>query len=550
MRSAHFPIIVSAIAGLLLGHARAQTTEEHPSLVRVGATDTSTLRAWAGPLASMLRTRELVVYSTEPDGAIPGRVHERLAQYYRGVRVFGANLTRQSGAGTTISLFGSVYDNVDLDTTPTLSGETAMAIVGRLAGAEPRDADAVELVVLPRPTGGYALAYRGRVRTTTDLGVYFVDAHDGRLLLQYSELKTQSAVGRARGVLGDTKKISAERRSGLYVAVDRLRPPGGPGNSEFGGISTFDMQGNLARINPILRGDISGESDLARDTDNDWTVGQVVDAQVYAGWVTDYLFKRFGRAGLDNRYIEIWSFVNPVRLDDFATAPAEIRGLFYVNASYVGNGNMIYGVGLPTNVTLGGQRWVNLAGALDVVAHELIHGLTEFTSDLVYMNESGALNEAISDILGTAIEFFFQTPGSGSMQADYLIGEDVVTPGGLRSLADPRAYGLPDHYSRRVLGPADFGGVHTNSAIPAHAYFLAVEGGTNRTSGLSVQGVGRANREQMERVFYRAFAQLMPANTNFSQARAITIQAARDLYGAGSAPERAVIQAWTAVGVN
>ena len=63
-------------------------------------------------------------------------------------------------------------------------------------------------------------------------------------------------------------------------------------------------------------------------------------------------------------------------------------------------------------------------------------------------------------------------------------------------------------------------------------------------------GVGFANREQIEKVFYRAFTQLMPANTNFRQARAITLQAARDLYGAGSAPVQAVAQAWSAVGVH
>ena len=92
--------------------------------------------------------------------------------------------------------------------------------------------------------------------------------------------------------------------------------------------------------------------------------------------------------------------------------------------------------------------------------------------------------------------------------------------------------------------------MHTNSAIPNQAFYLAIEGGTNRTSGLSVQGVGAANREQIEKVFYRAFTQLMPSNATFSVARAATIQAARDLYSSGSAAERAVTQAWTAVGVN
>ena len=71
------------------------------------------------------------------------------------------------------------------------------------------------------------------------------------------------------------------------------------------------------------------------------------------------------------------------------------------------------------------------------MAHELTHGVTEFTSNLIYRNESGALNEAFSDMMGTSAEFFFQPPGDGPLNADYLIGEDVVRPGGLRSLASP-----------------------------------------------------------------------------------------------------------------
>src|SRR6185436_8792057 len=135
-------------------------------------------------------------------------------------------------------------------------------------------------------------------------------------------------------------------------------------------------------------------------------------------------------------------------------------------------------------------------------------------------------------------------------RADYLLGEDVVTPGGIRSMENPNVFGDPDHYSRRFLGTADNGGVHINSGIANQAFYLAIEGGTNRTSGLAVQGVGGANREQMEKVFYRAFTQILPSNATFSMARAATIQASRDLFGANSNAERAVTQAWTAVGVN
>jgi thermolysin len=147
---------------------------------------------------------------------------------------------------------------------------------------------------------------------------------------------------------------------------------------------------------------------------------------------------------------------------------------------------------------------------------------------------------------------FFQPMGSGLMQADYLVGEDIVRGGGngIRSMADPTAYGDPDHYSERFTGSADNGGVHINSGIPNHAFYLAVEGGTHRLSGLSVQGVGRENRHQIETVFYRAVTQLLPANATFAMARTATLQAARDLYGSGGPVERAMTQAWDAVGVQ
>ena len=246
--------------------------------------------------------------------------------------------------------------------------------------------------------------------------------------------------------------------------------------------------------------------------------------------------------------------VHPVRRADFGTYFSTFPTLFS-NAFYAGGGLMVYGVGLPTNLIQGGRSWNFMSGALDIVAHELTHGVTDYTSNLIYQGESGALNEAFSDIMGTAVEFFYQPPGDGLLRADYLCGEDVVrgvtNPNhGIRSLAQPTDYGHPNHYSLRFLGSADNGGVHINSGIANHAFYLAVEGGTHRLSGVTVDGVGGANREQIEKVFYRAFTQLMTASSNFAVARAATIQAARDLYGAGSAPERAVTQAWTAVGVN
>ena len=504
------------------------------------------LRQW-DPLAdSMLRSGELRVRQVREDTQFDGRRVERADQYYRGVRVFGADISRQmDDTGVVRSMFGRIYPAIDISTNPSIAAAAVKAAVTGLAGLEQAADNQPELVILPIDDGAtFRLAWRMRAVTDRmDIVQYFTDAQTGDVLRQYSDRQTQSTVGRAVGVLGDSKKISVTGGGGTFTARDLLRPPV---------VETDDMKGDPVRTLSYLDGVIAlGPADVAADSDNNWTDGAVNDAHVYAGYTYDYYFKRFGRRGLDNNNIRIRSLVNPVRrtAQDIA-AYFNLFPDFFVNAFYAGGGVMVYGVGLPPGFTLGGQSWNHLAGALDIVAHELTHGVTDYSSGLIYVSESGALNEAFSDIMATGVEFFFQPAGSGDLRADYLCGEDVITPGGIRSMENPQVFGDPDHYSRRFLGMADNGGVHINSGIANHAFYLAVEGGTNRTSGLAVQGVGSANREQIEKVIYRAFTQMLPSNATFALARAATIQAARDLYGAGSNVERAVTQAWTAVGVN
>jgi Zn-dependent metalloprotease len=127
-----------------------------------------------------------------------------------------------------------------------------------------------------------------------------------------------------------------------------------------------------------------------------------------------------------------------------------------------------------------------------------------------------------------------------------------MAPGYVRSLQNPSVVGDPDHYSlRQFIGTdIDDGGVHFNSTIVGHAFYLAVAGGTNRVSGISVQGVGVANIERMERIFYRAFTFYLAPLAQFADARDATLLAAAELYGAGS-PEQVQLQrAWDAVGVQ
>lgn len=506
--------------------------------VTIGPTSTAALREWAPRLDSLRRSGELRLRIRRDDSLVAGRAHERYDQYHRGVRVFGADVAEQLNGGQVVSAFGNVYDGVDVDTSPAIEADRAREIIEARAGVE--IGRAPELVILPQGDS-YVLTWRVRAATPGDVREYFVDARDGTIAFDYSDLQTQSAVGRGQGVLGDPKKVSVSPSGGQFVTTDRLRPPA---------INTYDMRGDFVRTINYLNEVIQlTTNDLASDADNSWTDGAVVDAHVYAGWTYDYYFKRFSRRGLDNRDLPLINIVHPARRADFVqTFP--IVPDFYLNAGYYGDGVMLYGEGLPAGRTIGGQTVDFFSAALDIVAHELTHGVTQYTSNLIYQNESGALNEAFSDIMGTAVEFYFQQPGSGTLRADYLMGEDVFRPGGIRSASDPQAYGDPDHYSRRFTGSDDNGGVHTNSGIANNAFYLAIEGGTNRTSGLSVQGVGAANREQIERVFYRAFTQMLPANATFAVARAATVQSARDLFGANSAAERAMTQAWTAVGVN
>ena len=530
----------TAVALLCMPLAQAQERRRVPGII---PKTVDSLRAQDARVDRMLRRGDLRIRVSSEDPLVPGRRIERADQYHRGVRVFGADVARQLAGGQTVSAFGSLYEELTVDPMPVVGEAEARRLVEARAGVQLGTSRAGELVVLPREAGGDALAWRLRAATGDDVREYFVDAHSGVIVFDYSDLQTQSAVGRATGVLGDSKKVAAMRSGGSFTLEDALRPPS---------IRTYDMKGDPFRTRDVINGRVQlAQADLGTDTDNTWDDGALSDAHIYSGYTYDYYFKRFNRRGLDDANLQMRSLVHPVRRADFNRYRSQFS-LFFANAVYFGNGMMAYGVGLPSGVTSNGRSWDFASGAIDIVAHEITHGVTDYTSGLIYRNESGALNESFSDIMGTAVEFFFQPQGNGPLQADYLCGEDIARGAapGIRSMASPIERGHPDHYSIRFTGPEDNGGVHINSGIPNHVFYLAIEGGVNRVSGLRVDGVGGANRLQIETVFYRAVTQLLPADATFAMARAATIQAARDLYGAGSGAERAMIQAWTAVGIE
>ncbi len=498
----------------------------------------ATLTAGLALVDTMLRQGDLDIARTQTDSQIRGRVHERLKQMYKGVPVFGSEVVRQMDGRSFISLSGRLYDNIDLDVTPQISAESAADVAVQAAGENGSIKVEPVLGVLPVSGGGYILAYKMQTRSNWDIRDVAIDASTGQLIYSRSLLESINTIAKGTGVLGDPKKMSVSSTNSNNQAIDNLRKAP---------LFTLDFRGSLGRLNSFIATGLLFNSDVATDSDNVWTDGPTVDAHVYQGWVYDYYFKRHGRQGIDDKNLEIDGIVHPVDRSQSSRQSSDFVNTYINNAFFCCDGLMVYGDG-------DGTRFTYMAGALDVVGHEMSHGVTQYSSNLTYQDEPGALNEAFSDIMGASIEFFFQPQGTGTEKSDWLIGEDVSlrSPFYIRSLANPNSVGDPDHYTlRRFIGTTtDNGGVHTNMNIVTHAFYLAVAGGRNRVSGINVTGVGMANIDHMEKIFYRGFVFLLSANAQFSDARAATLQAATDLYGGSSNDRAQLLAAWNAVGVN
>jgi bacillolysin len=529
----------AAIAAVLLANSSPLTGQAPVEIGRsvAFAASDDTLRTALNHVDAMLTGGRLNISSVHDDTMIAGRAIERLGQFHEGLPVFGGQVVRQMDGRAIISVTGRLYEALDVGVTPSMSAARANEVATAAAGAGASIRGETTLGVLP-VENGYRLVYHMVVLSSWAIREVYVDAGTGEIVLTINGIHTQAAIGQGNGIFGTLRKMSTNRTSTTFQAVDRLRP---------GEAFTLLFPGTPGRLNFFLETLVLFNSDVATASDNVWSDGPTVDAHVFQGWVYDYYFKRFGRRGMDDRNIEVDSIVHPLARSEANRQPSDVVGRYINNAFYCCEGILVFGDG-------DGRLFNFLAGAFDVVAHEWTHGVTDFSSGLIYRDESGALNEAFSDIMGAAMEFYYYPAGTGRDQADWLIAEDVYlgSLGYLRSLNNPSAKGYPDHYSqRRFIGTnTDDGGVHFNLTIGTHAFYLAVAGGRNLVSGMTVAGVGIGNIERMERIFYRAFTELMTPNSQFSDARRATLQAASDLYGAGSNDRAQVELAWTAVGVN
>jgi Zn-dependent metalloprotease len=245
-----------------------------------------------------------------------------------------------------------------------------------------------------------------------------------------------------------------------------------------------------------------------------------------AGATYDLYHDIFERNSVDDRGLRLNSTVH--------------YGAQYDNAFWNGN-QMVYGDG-------DGRLFNRFTIAIDIIGHELTHGVVQYEAGLVYQGESGALNESFADVFGSLVKQ--RSLKQTAADADWLIGAGLLAPGvrgvALRSLKAPgSAYDdpmlgkdpQPAHYTNRYKGAQDNGGVHINSGIPNHAFYLA-----------AVE-IGGFAWEKTGKIWYIALRDVLRSNANFSKAANATISVAGQLYGQSGDEQNAVRKAWQAVGV-
>ena len=478
-----------------------------------------------------------------------GFTHEKFNQYYQGIRVEHAQYTAHAKGGTVESISGDFERITGLNTTPALSAPSALKKALAHVGAEKYMwQDLGEETLLKQETGQSAATYfpQGELvivrpasgsiqpvlawkfdvyaQAPVSRSLIYVNAQNGKVVLQDNIIKHTAATGSFATAYSGTRSIADGTTTGGYFLRETTRGLG---------IQTYNMNSGTryARATDFI------------DADNNWTAAEynnatfdnvAGDAHVGAEATYDYWKAVHGRNSYDNAGAIIKSYVHYSRS--------------YENAYWDGT-RMTYGDGAT--------RFRPLT-ALDVCGHEIGHAVCQNTANLTYSNESGAMNEGLSDIWGASIEAYavanlgFVSSGVKA-KSTWLIGEEIdKQQAALRSMSDPKSQGQPDYYKgiNWYTGTSDNGGVHTNSGVLNYWYYLIANGktGTNEKGvSFSVAGLGL---DAAAKITFRMEDVYMVAGSTYAQARTYSIQAATDLYGASSAQVTAVTNAWNAVGVT
>ncbi|MFE7777835.1 M4 family metallopeptidase [Streptomyces sp. NPDC057445] len=499
----------------------------------------------------------------------------RLQQKHHGVPVLGGQyvvrMESKGGKRVVTGTSGQYFTGLSTATEPSVDKDVAVrravsATAERIGGGQLTKADAVRkegeksakaaalagtaggLVVIPRGDG--VLAYHVTVRGTNAatgepvLQHVYVDAASGYPVLQYSGIRTLTApkaatdgpgtaaapAAKGRAAAEDPAAHPGTQGSGLrlngakvnlelfrdtargeYVMTDYARMADSSKNT----LSTYDASGR--DVNDVAGQWPSGikvfGSAAAEFGKNATDVG-AVDAHWAAGQVYDYYKKQHGRNGLDGRGTTVNSLVGVTEF-----------GGSYVNAFWDGQ-KMVYGSG--------DEEFKPLSADLDVVGHEMTHGVVENTANLVYAGQSGALNEALADYFGNAIDV--NTSGQSMDDPDAgLIGEDLCRT---KAAGDCAFRNLDDgaSTSKNFLGVTfgtDNGGVHLNSTIFSGALWDMR------------QDLGG---ELADRIVYKALSEYMTPLDGFTEGRNAVLAAAKDL-GAESGQLNVVKRSFSAHGV-
>jgi Zn-dependent metalloprotease len=483
-----------------------------------------------------------------------GMTHVRMDRMHEGKKVFGEQLiSHLDRQGKVKDLTGEVSRiPAGLGSEPVkLSAKDALAIAQKeFAGKTDADRPpTAERVVVQGKDGHYHTAYHVELTHTAKLESderprrmnYLVDANSGELLRSFNQMGgielprastptppgtpapvpgTPPSTPPATGPGDDTSlysgkvDLSTTKTANGYTLEDKSRGKG---------VVTYDAQNKEQASRPVP---LTDKNDTWGEATDSVRTKSAVDAHYGAAMTYDFLKDVLGRDSLDGKGEKLVSNVHISK--DF------------VNAYWDGK-QMNYGDGDGKNA--------GPLTTLDIAGHEIAHGLTERTAGLIYEGESGGLNEAMSDIIGTGVEWFASRKNK-AVEFDWKVGEDAWTPGNgngdaLRYMDDPTKDGYSiDNYKNYPKQTE----VHGSSGIANNAFYLLVNGGTNRTSGQKVEdGIGM---EKGLKVYYRALAHYMTPNTTFAQAKQATLKAATDLYGANSAEVQKVKESWNAVGVS
>lgn len=445
-----------------------------------------------------------------------GSKHQRYERTYRGLRVLGGDVIVHTDARGKVTQVQRAADGAIATPAvkPTVKKPKAVRIAKRVAPYDVSSSSA-ELVVFATD-GTDQLAWDTVVtgvradQTPSRLHVV-VDAKSGKTIAQWDEIHT----GTGHSIYSGDVEVGSREGGDGFELVDTER-----GNGE-----TIDM-GNSE----------SGGSVMTNSTD-EWGDGTMadphsagVDAAYGAAETWDYFLEEHDRHGI---------------FDDGVGVPSRVHyGDEYVNAFWDGS-QMTYGDGVDNQ---------NPLTELDVAAHEMSHGVTEATAGLVYYGDAGGLNESTSDIFGVAVEFHAD---NAEDVGDYFMGEEIDINGDgtpLRYMDQPSRDGSSfDCWSEDISSEDP----HYTSGPGNHFFYLASEGsGAKTINGVDydsptcddsdVEGIGR---EKVAAVWFRALDTYMTSTTTYPEARDATVQAAADIYGAGSPECTGIEAAWTAVDV-